>query len=66
MAMQLPRPEVNGRTHDVPAAGSALLLDVLRDQLGLTGSEQGCDGGECGACTVKIVEAVRTAAEARA
>jgi 4-hydroxybenzoyl-CoA reductase gamma subunit len=45
---------VNGRTHRVAAPGSALLLEVLRDQLGLTGSKQGCDGGECGACTVLV------------
>jgi 4-hydroxybenzoyl-CoA reductase subunit gamma len=45
---------VNGRTQQVAAPGSALLLEVLRDQLGLTGSKQGCDGGECGACTVLV------------
>jgi 4-hydroxybenzoyl-CoA reductase gamma subunit len=45
---------VNGRTHHVAAPGSALLLEVLREQLGLTGSKQGCDGGECGACTVLV------------
>ncbi len=45
---------VNGRPHEVAAPGSALLLEVLRDQLGLTGTKQGCDGGECGACTVLV------------
>ncbi len=54
MSMQLLRLEVNGRTHEVAAPGSALLLEVLRDPLGLTGTKQGCDGGECGACTVLV------------
>jgi 4-hydroxybenzoyl-CoA reductase gamma subunit len=31
-----------------------LLVDYLRDTVGLTGTKQGCDGGECGACTVLI------------
>ncbi|HWI84470.1 (2Fe-2S)-binding protein [Ramlibacter sp.] len=45
---------VNGRARSVAAPGSALLLEVLRDELGLTGTKQGCDGGECGACTVLV------------
>ncbi|HYQ98625.1 MAG TPA: 4-hydroxybenzoyl-CoA reductase subunit gamma [Casimicrobiaceae bacterium] len=45
---------VNGRAREDAVADSSLLLDYLREQLGLTGTKRGCDGGECGACTVLI------------
>jgi 4-hydroxybenzoyl-CoA reductase subunit gamma len=45
---------INGRPQQHLAADGALLIDFLRDQLGLTGTKQGCDGGECGACTVLV------------
>lgn len=43
---------VNGRVHEVQVKPDAFLVDVLREQLGLTGTKYGCGMGECGACTV--------------
>ena len=45
---------VNGMIHEVEARPTARLLDVLRDQLGLIGTKEGCAEGECGACTVIV------------
>lgn len=45
---------VNGRDREDAVAEHQLLLDYLREQLGLAGTKRGCDGGECGACTVLI------------
>ena len=44
--------EINGTLRTVEAYPMARLLDVLRDQLGLTGTKEGCGEGECGACSV--------------
>ena len=54
MAQRSLQLHVNGRPHALAAPDGALLLDVLRDGLQLTGTKQGCDGGECGACTVLV------------
>lgn len=45
---------VNGREREDLVADGMLLLDYLREVVGLTGTKQGCDGGECGACTVLV------------
>ncbi len=45
---------VNGRRRDDAVADNLLLVDYLREIVGLTGTKIGCDGGECGACTVLI------------
>lgn len=48
------RISVNGRPVEASPAGNATLLDLLRDQLGLTGTKRVCDRGACGACTVLL------------
>jgi aerobic-type carbon monoxide dehydrogenase small subunit (CoxS/CutS family) len=45
---------VNGTEHRVDAPADELLLTVLRDKLGLTGTKYGCGEGQCGACTVLV------------
>ncbi|WP_174567336.1 (2Fe-2S)-binding protein [Actinomadura kijaniata] len=45
---------VNGREHRLRIDVRSSLLDVLREDLGLTGSKKGCDQGQCGACTVLL------------
>jgi carbon-monoxide dehydrogenase small subunit len=46
--------DVNGVRREVEASPWARLLDVLREELRLTGTKEGCGEGECGACTVLL------------
>ena len=46
------RIRVNGRWYEVETRPDRILLDLLREDLGLTGTKKGCEEGECGACTV--------------
>jgi carbon-monoxide dehydrogenase small subunit len=45
---------VNGKGHEVDVHPGRRLLDVVREDLGLTGAKEGCGEGECGACTVLV------------
>ena len=44
--------KVNGKTHAFDVEPSTTLLDVIRNELELTGAKEGCGLGDCGACTV--------------
>ncbi len=54
MKKELVSLRINGRTHELAIEPNRLLLDVLRVDLGLTGSKRGCDDSSCGACTVQV------------
>ncbi len=49
---QLIRLKVNGESYEVAVDSHRTLLEVLRENLGLTGTKEGCDLGTCGSCTV--------------
>ena len=50
---------LNGRRRADAVPDNLLLLDYLREVVGLTGTKTGCDGGECGACTVLVDDTPR-------
>ncbi len=54
MKKELIELRVNGRTHELAVEPNKLLLDVLRQDLDLTGSKRACDDSSCGACTVQV------------
>jgi carbon-monoxide dehydrogenase small subunit len=45
---------VNGQSYDLASAPHRTLLEILREDIGLTGTKRGCDEGDCGACTVLL------------
>lgn len=54
MKKQLIELKINGRSHELAIEPNKLLLDVLRQDLDLTGSKRACDDSSCGACTVQV------------
>jgi len=50
--MKLININVNGNNYEIAVNAGTTLLDMLREQLRLTGTKKGCEMGDCGACTV--------------
>jgi len=45
---------LNGKKTEIDAAADRRVVDILREDLGLTGTKEGCGAGECGACTILV------------
>ena len=54
MEKQIIKLTVNGTEHQIAVYPNAMLMSVLRDELGLTGAKEGCQDGSCGTCTVLV------------
>ena len=54
MKKELIELRINGRAHELAIESNKLLLDLLRQDLGLTGSKRACDDSSCGSCTVQV------------
>jgi aerobic-type carbon monoxide dehydrogenase small subunit (CoxS/CutS family) len=54
MKKELIELRINGRTYELAIEPNRLLLDLLRQDLGLTGSKRACDDSSCGSCTVQV------------
>ena len=54
MAKQYVNTTINGDSHELLCDPTQTLLDVLRDQLDMTGTKEGCGTGDCGACSVTM------------
>ena len=54
MKKELIELRINGRAHELAIESNKLLLDLLRQDLGLTGSKRACDDSSCGSCTVQM------------
>ena len=54
MAKQYVNATINGDSHELLCDPTQTLLDVLRDQLDMTGTKEGCGTGDCGACSVTM------------
>ncbi len=54
MSKHIVRMQVNGEPYELAVEPNRTLLDILRNDIGLTGTKRGCDVGDCGACTVLL------------